>query len=51
MNELRVTTNLYLELKDGETEEQAKERLYDILYKIEGLTLGDWLDSEMQYNN
>ena len=51
MNELRVMTNLYLELKDGETEEQAKERLYDTLVKIKGLIPGDWLDSEMQDNN
>ena len=52
MKELLTNINLFLELKEGETVEQAEERLYAMLMnfeaKEEGITVGEnFCDSEI----
>ena len=55
MKELRVKMNIYLELKEEETEEQAKDRLQEIFGKAEdknkGLICGEWWESEIVEDN
>ena len=50
--ELRVNTNLYLKLKEGETKEDATCRLYNIINEIEEfkkeLVIGELFDFELQ---
>jgi len=35
MNELKANFNLYLTIKEGETQEEAEERLFTILNKVQ----------------
>lgn len=35
--ELRVRIDFYLTMREGETEEQAKERFYDLMRSLEGV--------------
>lgn len=47
LTELRAKFNLYLKLKDGETEEQAIDRLQNILDKVQKEN-SDFSTSELQ---
>lgn len=52
--ELRAKFNLYLTLKEGETDQEAIDRLYKILYKTEkenrGFTISELYEYEIQNN-
>lgn len=50
--ELRASFSLYLMMKDGETYDEALDRMYDIIRQTEkengGLCFSDMYDSEIQ---